>query len=285
MIKIYGKRCLVDLLFAPHICFWYTFVIMLIDSHCHLNFNAFDADRPEVLARAEEAGIIALINPSTNLEDSRQVMALAEATPNLYAAIGFHPNDAAGFDETALVQLRNLAGQPKVVAIGEIGLDYHWNEAPPPLQRRVFERQLALAKEVGKPVIIHQREAAADTMEVLRAWAVNRDHPGLVLHSFSGDMSMAQEAIALGFYIGISGPVTFKNARNLPEIVAAVPPERLLVETDAPFLAPQPFRGKRNEPAYVRLVAERVAALRGVTLAEMSWRLTENTITFFNLPV
>lgn len=284
MIKIYGKRCLVDLLFAPHICFWYT-LIMLIDSHCHLNFNAFDGDRAEVLARAEEAEIIAFINPGTNLEDSRQVMALAEATPNLYAAIGFHPNDAAGFDETALAQLHNLAGRPKVVAIGEIGLDYYWNKASPPLQRRVFERQLALAKEVGKPVIIHQREAAADTMEVLRAWAANQDHPGLVLHSFSGDLNMAQEAIALGFYIGISGPVTFKNARNLPEIVAAVPPERLLVETDAPFLAPQPFRGKRNEPAYVRLVAERVAALRGVPLAEMSRRLTENTITFFNLPV
>jgi TatD DNase family protein len=213
------------------------------------------------------------------------VIALTEATSNLYAAVGFHPNDAAGLDETALAQLRDLAGYPKVVAIGEIGLDYYWNEAPPPVQRQALERQLALAKEVGKPVIIHQRESAADTMEMLRPWAAGQDHPGLVLHSFSGDMAMAEEAIALGFYIGISGPVTFKNARNLPEIVAATPPDRLLVETDAPFLAPHPFRGKRNEPAHVKLVAERVAALQGLTLTEMSRRLTENTIALFKLPI
>ncbi len=258
---------------------------MLIDSHCHLNFNAFDADRTDVLARAKEAGILAIINPSTHLEDSQQVIALAEATPNLYAAVGFHPNAAANFDESALAQLRDLTRHPKVVAIGEIGLDYYWDEAPRPLQRRVFEQQLALAKEVGKPVIIHQRESGADTMAVLRQWVLGQDHPGLVLHSFSGDMAMAEEAIALGFYIGLSGPVTFKNARALPEIVAALPPDRLLVETDAPFLAPHPFRGKRNEPAYVKLVAERVATLKKLPLTEMSQYLTKNTMTLFKLPI
>lgn len=257
---------------------------MLIDSHCHFNFNAFDQDREEVLVRARAAGVVALINPGTDLADSRQIVTLAEKNPNLYAAVGFHPNDAASFDETALAELHTLAGYPKVVAVGEIGLDYHWDKAPRPVQWRVFEQQLALAKEVGKPVIIHQREAAADTMAVLRQWGAGQKHPGLVLHSFSGDRAMAEEALELGFYLGVSGPVTFKNARDLPEIVIATPPERLLVETDAPFLAPHPFRGKRNEPAYVKLVAERIAALKGLSLAEMSRRLTENTVALFRLP-
>jgi TatD DNase family protein len=257
---------------------------MLIDSHCHLNFNAFDQDRAQVMDRAKEAGLVAIINPATNLGDSRQVVALATEIPELYAAVGVHPNDAVEFDEAALAQLRQLAGHPKVVAIGEIGLDYYWDEAPRPVQWQVFEQQLKLAKEIDKPVIIHQRDSAADTMAVLRQWAAEQDHPGLVLHSFSGDQAMAEEAIDLGFYIGLSGPVTFKNARDLPDIVAALPPDRLLVETDAPFLSPHPFRGKRNEPARVKLVAERVAALQDLSLAEMSRYLTENAITLFRLP-
>jgi TatD DNase family protein len=256
---------------------------MLIDSHCHLTFNAFDEDRDEVLARAAEAGVVALINPGTDLEDSRRVVAAAEQIPQLYAAVGFHPNDAGDFDEIALAQLRQLAQHPKVVAIGEIGLDYYWDKAPRPRQQEVFEQQLALAKALAKPVIIHQREAAADTMAILRQWAAGRDHPGLVLHSFSGDMAMAQEAIELGFYLGISGPVTFKNARDLAEIVAAMPPERLLVETDAPFLSPHPLRGKRNEPARVKLIAERIAELQKRSFAGMSRQLTENTIELFKL--
>lgn len=272
-------------MFAVPVSLCYTLKIMLIDSHCHLNFKAFDDDRPDVLARATAAGIVAMINPATNLEDSRQIVTLTEEIPHLYAAIGFHPNDAAGCDETALNQLRHLATHPKVVAIGEIGLDYYWDECPRPVQYRVFEQQLALAKEVNKPVIIHQRDSAADTMVVLRQWGASQAHPGLVLHSFSGDMAMAEEAVALGFYIGISGPVTFKNAHALPEIVAAVPPERLLVETDAPFLTPHPFRGKRNEPAHVRLVAERVAVLQNLPFLEMSHRLTENTLALFKLPL
>lgn len=257
---------------------------MLIDSHCHLNFNAFDEDRANVLARAKAAGIVACINPGINLPDSQQVVNLAATIPDLYAAVGFHPNDAADFDDQALDQLRTLAGRPKVVAIGEIGLDYYWDKVPRPVQQRVFEQQLALAKELGKPVIIHQRDSAADTMAVLRQWGAAQAHPGLVLHSFSGDQAVAEEAVGLGFYIGISGPVTFKNARDLPGIVAALPLDRLLVETDAPFLTPHPYRGKRNEPAHVRLVAERIAALKGLPLAEMSRCLTENTVTLFKLP-
>ncbi len=258
--------------------------MMLIDSHCHLNFNMFDEDRHEVLARAKDAGVVAFINPGTTLADSRHIVAMADDIPNLYAAIGIHPNDAAGFDEDTLAQLRRLAQHPKVVAIGEIGLDYYWDEAPRPVQQRVFEQQLALAKALDKPVIIHQRDSAADTMAILRQWGVGQAHPGLVLHSFSGDQAMADEAIDLGFYIGISGPVTFKNARDLPGIVANLPKNRLLVETDAPFLSPHPFRGKRNEPARVRLVAEKVAELQQTAFAEMSRQLTKNTEVLFNLP-
>lgn len=255
--------------------------IMLIDSHCHLNFEAFDEDRAEVLARAREAGVVAVLNPATNMADSRQIVAMAEQTPNLFAAVGVHPNAATDFGEEALAELRDLASHPKVVAVGEIGLDYYWDKAPRAIQQEAFEQQLVLAKETGLPVIIHQRESATDTMAVLRRWGAAQDHPGLVLHSFSGDRAMADEAIELGFYIGISGPVTFKNARDLPDIVPAVPPERLLVETDAPFLSPHPYRGKRNEPARVKLIAERVAALQKRSLTEMSQQLTENTTSLF----
>jgi TatD DNase family protein len=256
---------------------------MLIDSHCHLNFNAFDDDRAEVLARARQAGVMALINPATNLDDSRQVAAMAQAIPNFFAAVGFHPNDAAAFTPAVLTELAELAARPNVVAIGEIGLDYYWDEAPRPVQQAVFEQQLALARAVNKPVIIHQREAAADTMAVLRQWAGQGHHPGLVLHSFSGDLAMAREAVALGFYLGITGPVTFKNARDLPEIVTATPPDRLLVETDAPFLSPHPFRGKRNEPARVTLVAQCLAHLHGLSFETMCRQLTQNTVTLFRL--
>ena len=204
--------------------------------------------------------------------------------PNFFAAVGFHPNDVLNFDEVALAKLRELAANPNVVAIGEIGLDYYWDKTPRPLQQEALEAQLALAKAVDKPVIIHQRESAVDTMAVLRQWGAGGDHPGLVLHSFSGDLAMAQEAIALGFYIGISGPVTFKNARDLPDIVASLPPQRLLVETDAPFLSPHPFRGKRNEPARVKLIAERIADLQKLPFDKMSRQLTENTIRLFRLP-
>lgn len=256
----------------------------LIDSHCHLNFAAFDPDRPEVLNRARQAGVRAIINPATTLDDSRQVTALAQEIPEVYAAVGIHPNEAGSFEAGTLAGLKELAGRPKVAAIGEIGLDYYWDRAPRPAQRRALEQQLDLARELGLPVIIHQRDAAPDVMAVLRQWAAAGPVPGLVLHSFSGDLAMAEEAVSLGFYIGLSGPVTFKNARDLPGIVTAAPADRLLVETDAPFLSPHPFRGKRNEPARVKLVAERVAELRGAAPGAMSRQLTANTLALFRLP-
>ena len=257
---------------------------MLIDSHCHIMFDAFNDDRRDVLQRASEAGVTAYINPGITVDDSRAIVNATETIPNLYAAVGIHPNDAGTFTTSSIDQLRELAAHPNVVAIGEIGLDYHWDTSPRPHQRDVFEQQLALAKEIDKPVIIHQRESAADTMEILRAWGAGRQHPGLVLHSFSGDQAMAEEAIEYGFYIGISGPVTFKNAHGLPEIVAALPPDRLLVETDAPFLSPHPFRGKRNEPARVKVIAQRIAEVQQLPFEVMCKHLTRNTINLFRLP-
>ncbi|RMF00912.1 MAG: TatD family deoxyribonuclease [Chloroflexi bacterium] len=256
---------------------------MLIDSHCHLIFDAFADDLPDVLARAAQAGVSAFINPGTNLGDSRQIVTMSDAVENLYAAVGVHPNDAAGFGPAALEQLRELAAHPNVVAIGEIGLDYYWDKTPRPVQQRAFEQQLALAVELDLPVIIHQRDSAADTMAILRDWGAGGNHPGLVLHSFSGDVPMAEEAVSLGFYIGISGPVTFKNSRALPDVVAAVPPDRLLVETDAPFLSPHPFRGKRNEPARVQIIAKKMAELRGLSPESMAQHLTANTVRLFGL--
>lgn len=256
----------------------------LIDSHCHLNFHQFDVDRDAVIERAVEAGVEAFINPSTDLGGSRQVVALAEIFACVYAAVGFHPTEAAAFSSDALEALRALAAHPKVVAIGEIGLDYYWDTAPRGVQRDVFEQQLALARAVDKPVIIHQREAAADVMIALRQWVAQGPHPGVVLHSFSGDARMAAEAVDLGFLLGFSGPVTFKNARQLPAIVAAIPPAHLLVETDAPFLSPHPFRGQRNEPARVKLIAQRLADIHEMSFADFAAQVTANARRLFRLP-
>jgi TatD DNase family protein len=258
--------------------------MMLIDSHCHLNFEAFNDDMAQVLERAREAGVAAFINPATNLSDSHQIITMSDQIPYLFATVGIHPNDSGNVDDDQLTQLRNMAARPEVVAIGEIGLDYYWDTAPRSDQQQVFQHQLAMAKEVNKPVIIHQRDSAADTMTILRQWGAGGNHPGLVLHSFSGDMEMALEGLELGFYIGISGPVTFKNARGLPEIVATIPLDRLLVETDAPFLSPHPFRGKRNEPARVKIIAEKIAVIHNRPFETVCEYLTANTKELFNLP-
>jgi len=255
----------------------------MIDSHCHLDFPHFDQDRDQVLARAVEAGVRAIINPGTDLESSRRAVALAEKYDSVFAAVGVHPHDASTLDEHVLTELRRLAAHPKVVAIGEIGLDDYRDLSPRPQQRAAFEAQLALAAELDLPVIVHQRESAADVMATLRSWAAG-GHPGCVLHAFSGNETMAHEAVALGFFVGVGGPLTFKNARRLPEIVVGLPLSHLLVETDAPYLTPHPHRGKRNEPAYVALVARRLAELRGLSLEELSHPLTDNPRRLFRLP-
>lgn len=264
---------------------------MLIDTHLHLDFKHYNNDRDEVIARAIEAGVTQMITIGTSLETSRRAVELADKFEPVWAAVGIHPNDAAphfGGEESSaqvLATLRELAQHAKVVAIGEIGLDYYWKRVPHEVQQRAFDEQLALAADLGLPVIIHDREAHQDIMATLRRWVstLTEDAPRGVLHFFSGDLAMAREAIDLGFYLGTDGPVTFKKARALQEVVAALPLERLLVETDAPFLAPHPRRGRRNEPAYVRYVAAKVAQLHGMTLEDVATQTTANARQLFGL--
>jgi TatD DNase family protein len=259
--------------------------MMLIDSHCHLNFNQFDNDRELIVARAFENGVGAIINPGVDLISSRAAIALAEDFEQVYAAVGIHPTSTDELDQQAVRELRELANHPKVVAIGEIGLDYYWPEQPnrkwpcasPETQRKAFRRQLDLAAEVGLPVIVHDRLAHTDVMIALED---SRKVTG-VLHSFSGDAELAEWAIELGFCIGISGPVTFKKGQAMKDVARQIDFERLLVETDAPFLAPTPHRGKRNEPAFVRIVAQEVAQIRGCDPTAVAQRSTENAHALF----
>jgi TatD DNase family protein len=264
--------------------------LTLVDTHAHLDFSKFDADRPAVIERAKAAGVAAIVNVGTDPASSRQAVGLADRYDSIYAAVGMHPHDAKKLDGAALAELRDLARHPKVVAIGEIGLDYYRNLSPPDVQRRAFQAQLAWAAKLGKPVVIHDRDAHDEILEVLTGWAASLKNSPLagqlgVLHTFSGDLVMAERALDLGFYISISGPVTYKNARQLPDIVRALPLERLLVETDCPFLAPHPYRGKRNEPAYVHLVAERIAVLRGMPFEELAEATTANAQRLFGFDV
>jgi len=262
----------------------------LIDTHAHLDFPQFNGDREEAIERALAAGVGIIINVGADLASSRAAIALAEAHPQVYAAVGIHPHDAKTLTDEVLEELRELAHHPKVVAIGEIGLDFYRDLSPRDEQRRAFEGQLALASQVGKPVIIHDRQAHDEVTNILRRWAEGGHQPSAtshkpagVMHCFSGDLKMAQRCMDMGFYISIAGPVTFKNARHLPEIVHQLPLERLLVETDCPYLAPHPHRGRRNEPAYVRLIAQKVAEIKEVPL-EMVARVTaDNARELFGL--
>ena len=258
----------------------------LIDTHCHLDFNAYDGLRDEIVAEAAASGVTRILNPGTDLDRSRAAIALAETYPGVYAGVGVHPNSTAGFSPAHLATLHDLTAHPKVVAIGEIGLDYYWDDSPKDVQRAAFEAQLDLAAALELPVIIHNRDASDDVLAVLSAWttalpAALRDRPG-VLHSFSAPQSAAERGLALGFYLGFTGPVTFKNADDLRHIAARVPADRLLVETDGPFLTPHPYRGRRpNRPAYVRFIAERLAALHALPFDEFAAQTTTNAERLF----
>jgi TatD DNase family protein len=259
----------------------------LVDTHCHLNFDAYDADREQIIQRAIQARVTAIINPGTDLDSSRSAVALARQHAEVFAAVGIHPNSSADFSHPQLVTLRQLAATSKVVAIGEIGLDYYWDKSPKQQQIIAFEAQLALALELDLPVIIHNREASDDLMVILESWAKSlsaslHSRPG-VLHSFSGSREIAMRALDCGFYLGFTGPITYKKADDLRQVAFETPLERILVETDGPFLTPHPFRGKRNEPAYIPYIVERLADLKAISVEEMGRISTENAHRLFQL--
>jgi TatD DNase family protein len=246
----------------------------LIDSHCHLDAVQFDPDRAEVLARARAAGVAAIVVPGIDLQHCRQAVALAAAQPEVYAAVGIHPNSSDTWGPETAAELHRLAQHPKVVALGEIGLDYYWDKVAPTTQQTVFAQQLDLAAAWGLPVIIHSRNANDDVADMLETWVHSptfaasplaaRPFAG-VLHAFSGDLALAQRAYAWNFLISLGGPVTFKNARDLHALIPQLRRDRLMLETDAPYLAPHPHRGQRNEPAYVARVCAQLAELWDAT--------------------
>ncbi|GAA0211727.1 TatD family hydrolase [Selenomonas dianae] len=248
---------------------------VFIDTHAHLCDEKFDEDRVEVIARAAEAGVAQIISMGDTMAASAQVVADAEQYPALYAAVGVHPESACVLTDAERAQLLAWANHPKVVAIGEIGLDYYWEKDPQvrAVQREMFVTQLDIARAAGLPVCIHDREAHGDTLAILRT-----EGQGVtgVLHCYSGSLEMARALWKMGYYIGIDGPLTFKNAAKLPDIVREAPRERLLIETDSPYLAPVPRRGKRNEPAYVAFVAAKIAELREESVEEVATYTTEN---------
>lgn len=259
---------------------------MLTDTHAHLDDTRYDGDRDAVIARAREAGVDALITIGCDLATSRAAVELADQYPFIYAAIGVHPHEVRQIGDDWYDELRRLAQHPKVVAYGEIGLDYHYNYSPPKLQRERFREQILLARELKLPIVVHTREAQEDTVAILKEERANET--GGVFHCFTGDARLAKDGLDLGFYLSFSGVITFQNAGMLREIVRTVPMDRLLIETDCPYLTPVPHRGKRNEPAYVRLVAETIASLRSEATsisAEDIGRLTAaNARRLFKLP-
>jgi len=271
---------------------------MLTDTHCHLDFNKFDEDRESVIQRAMESGLERILIPGLDLESSQSAIELAESYPHIYAAVGFHPTDLDKFSEKAFDEIKVLAAHPRVVAVGEIGIDYYWvkEREARAFQIEILKKQLAFAESINKPVIIHMREeedawfgqASVDLLAILTEWQKNlqaQDHiltekPG-VLHSFNGNLETAQRALALNFYIGVTGPVTYKNAEEKRQIIRQLPLERLLIETDAPFLTPVPHRGKRNEPAFVVYIADKIAEIHMTTREQVAEITTTNAARLF----
>lgn len=250
------------------------------DTHAHYTARQFNADRAEVLAALPGRGVTGVVCPGDDLESSAGAVELAAEYPFLYAAVGVHPEECDGWGEEALRRVEALAKQPKVVAIGEIGLDYYWAENPPKeLQLQAFHDQLTLAEKLKLPVIVHDREAHGDTMAAVRA------HPNVrgVMHCYSGAVEDAKTLVKLGWMLSFTGAVTFKNARKAPEVIASVPLERIMIETDSPYMAPEPFRGKRCDSGYVYRVAEKIAEIKGLSVEEVAAATYENALRFFGI--
>lgn len=252
----------------------------IFDTHAHYDADQFASDREAVLAALPGAGVGLVVDPGCDVASSRQAAALAERFDHVYAAVGIHPEDCAGCTDADFGVIRELCRREKVVAVGEIGLDYYWKENPPrDFQEQVFRRQIELALELDLPVIIHDREAHGDSLRIVL------DYPGLrgVFHCFSGSPEMAQELLKRGWYLGFDGPITYKNAKRAPEVAAVTPLERIVIETDAPYMTPVPFRGKRNDSRYLPYVVEKLAEWKGVTPEEMTDITWQNGKRLFGL--
>jgi len=252
---------------------------MYFDTHAHYDNPRFDIDRRALLERLPKEGISLVLNPGYDMASSRVAVGLAEDYPFVYAAVGFHPHDSSAMGEGDLEKLERLTRRPKVVAVGEIGLDYHYDHSPRDIQRLRFREQMELARKVSLPAIIHQREAAEDTLRILR------DFPDVscVIHCFSGSLEMAKEILDMGWYISFTGVLTYKNARRSHEIIRYMPKDRLLLETDAPYMAPEPNRGRRSSSLDMPYIVEAVAELWGESLEAVAKRTTENGMCFFAL--
>jgi TatD DNase family protein len=255
---------------------------MYIDSHAHLEMKEFNRDRPEVIRRAREAGVACIITVGTTLDDCRKALSIAAQNEDVYAVIGVHPHDVKSINAGTYDALKMLARKEKVVAYGEIGLDFFRNLSPRDVQIKRFGEQLDLAEELDLPVVIHDREAHRETLEILKGWKGKKRG---VVHCFSGDRAMARQCVDLGFFISIPGPITFPKSDKLREIVKDLPFDRLLIETDCPYLTPNPHRGKRNEPAYVVHTARSIAEIKGVSLEEVGRITSQNAKEIFNLPI
>ena len=260
---------------------------MLIDSHCHIDGDAFDDDRDEVVQRARDAGVVAMLNIGTgdpHSDDFRKAVAVAEKYENVFASVGVHPHDAKLYDDKAEAHLIELVkSSEKVIAWGEIGLDFYYDHSPRDIQREVLRRQIRTARELDLPIIIHSRDADDETVEILSEECAGESFRGGIMHCFGGTASMAEALMRIGFLISFAGNVTFKKAENLRDAARVVPMDKLLVETDCPFLTPVPFRGKRNEPAYVEHTARFLADFYGVEFETLAEQTTRNFLNVFRM--
>ncbi|SFB22647.1 MULTISPECIES: TatD family hydrolase [unclassified Bacillus (in: firmicutes)] len=254
---------------------------MLFDTHVHLNAEQFNEDLKETIERALDEGVTKMVVVGFDRPTITKAMELAERYDFIYACVGWHPVDAIDMTDDDLKWIEELASHPKVVAIGEMGLDYYWDKSPKEIQKEVFRKQIRLAKKVKLPIVIHNRDATSDIVEILKE--ENAAEVGGIMHCFSGSVEVARECVEMNFYISLGGPVTFKNAKKPKEVAAEIPLEKLLIETDCPYLTPHPYRGKRNEPAYVKLVAEQIAEIKGLSLEEVANATTENAKIVFGI--
>ena len=253
----------------------------LFDAHCHLENERFSKDIDSAMERMTEAGVERCILAGSDMATSEKIVAMVTESPMFYGVVGIHPHEAKFFREDDLDILADWLTLSRVVGIGEIGLDYYYDHSPRDVQREVFEKQLHFAYQQGSPAVFHVRDAHGDVLDILKAQA--KKLPAGVLHCYSGSIESARQYLDMGFYLSFAGPVTFKNAKTLVEVAAYCPPDRLLIETDSPYLAPEPMRGKRNEPAFVRFVAQRIAEIRGVSLEELTHAASTNTCKLFGI--